>query len=270
MNKEEKNTASSRRSYEPLVSIIIPIYNGEKFILETIDSVKKQTYSNWELLIIDNCSNDNTFELISLHQSSKIRVFKTELNSGGPAVPRNIGIKKANGEYIAFLDADDIWENNKLEVQIGFIQQNDFICSLASSINEKGKVIKKVKFDNNKFYKFSNLVNVNKIINSSVIVSREKFLSIMFDEDTLLNGLEDYHSYLTYTLLHGPILLIGKPLIKRRIMVFSLGERIFGEQRLAKSIYCLTKVMLLHGKYNYYLIGLLRRLLSYFKNRFIK
>ena len=266
MNIEKQMPSSNGAGYGPLVSVIIPIYNAEQYIKQTIRSVQEQTYRNWELLIIDNCSNDNTQQLISVYESSKIRIFRTERNSGGPAVPRNIGIKNANGEYLAFLDADDLWKNTKLEVQLRYLEKEDFVCSLASTIDTLGNVIRKAECVDNKHYEFCELVNKCRIFNSSVIVSRDKFSSVLFDEDPLLNGVEDFNAYMTYSLLYGPIFLIGESLIEYRVLPSSLGRSISGKERLAKSSYSLSKVVLASGKYDCYFYGMVGRLLMYVKS----
>lgn len=94
---------------KPLISIITPIFNGEKYILETIQSVLDQTYTNWEMMIVDNKSTDNSIEVIKTVCDDRIKIIHLEYNSGGPARPRNVGLDNAKGEYIAFLDADDVW-----------------------------------------------------------------------------------------------------------------------------------------------------------------
>lgn len=104
------------------VSIITPTYNSEKFVSETIDSVLAQTYQDWEMLITDDCSTDNTWNIISAYadKDSRIKIFKLEQNSGA-GVARNNSIKEAMGRFIAFLDSDDLWYPEKLEKQVAFM-----------------------------------------------------------------------------------------------------------------------------------------------------
>jgi len=103
-----------------LVSVITPNYNCSEFISQTIESVIAQTYQNWEMLIIDDCSTDNSIEIIEkyINKDKRINLLKTKSNSGSPIEPRNIGIKNAKGRFIAFLDSDDLWLPDKLEHQI--------------------------------------------------------------------------------------------------------------------------------------------------------
>lgn len=112
----------------PLVSIITPCYNASGFIQQTIESVLNQTYFNWEMLIVDNCSTDDSASIIQSYarQDKRIKYLKTEKNSGSPAVPRNVGLDHAIGEYIAMLDADDLWMSTKLKEQLHFMEINDF------------------------------------------------------------------------------------------------------------------------------------------------
>lgn len=107
-----------------LISIIVPIYNAEKFIRDTIETVLKQTYENWELLLVNDCSTDKSIELAKKFASEKIKIYNMKKNSGA-ALTRNKGIELAKGKYICFLDADDLWDKRKLEKQITFIKQKD-------------------------------------------------------------------------------------------------------------------------------------------------
>ena len=116
-----------------LVSIIMPSYNTGNFIKETIDSVINQTYSNWELIIVDDCSNDNTEEVVNNIKDKRIKWMKNEVNSGA-AVSRNKALKVANGRYIAFLDSDDLWKKDKLEKQIRFMKENNYYFSYTNYI----------------------------------------------------------------------------------------------------------------------------------------
>ena len=131
----------------PKVSVITPMYNSESFISETINSVLNQTHLNWELLLIDDCSNDKTIEIASQFMATtpNIKRLKNETNLGA-AISRNKGIMEAKGEYIAFLDADDLWKPNKLEIQIAFMETNqcDVCFSSYEQIDEKGNPLNKL------------------------------------------------------------------------------------------------------------------------------
>lgn len=132
---------------QPLISIITPNYNCEKFISQTIESVLAQTYPNWEMLIVDDCSTDNSYQ-IALEYSqkdSRIKVYQNEKNSGA-AVSRNKAIELSQGEYLAFLDSDDLWLPEKLEKQLRFMEENDcdFSYSRYSLIDENNVSIGRV------------------------------------------------------------------------------------------------------------------------------
>lgn len=129
---------------DALVSIILPSYNLEKYISETINSVLSQTYSHWELLITDDCSTDSTVDIIQQFamKDSRIKLFVLERNSGA-GIARNNSIKKASGRYIAFLDGDDWWYPDKLKIQMRFIEENgyEFIFSAFEYADENLDVI---------------------------------------------------------------------------------------------------------------------------------
>ena len=113
-----------------LVSIITPTFNCGKFIAKTIDSILSQTYTNWELIISDDCSTDNTKEVIKpyLGKDPRIKYICNNKNSGA-AVTRNTALRNAKGRWIAFLDSDDLWEPEKLEKQIRFMEENGYAFS---------------------------------------------------------------------------------------------------------------------------------------------
>lgn len=130
-----------------LVSIITPSYNSGKYIKETIESIQAQTYQNWELLITDDCSTDNSCSIIENYATNdpRIKLFRAEKN-GGAGAARNNSIKEAKGRYIAFCDSDDVWLPNKLEKQLkfmnnkcaGFVYGSYYECD--ENLNRKGIV----------------------------------------------------------------------------------------------------------------------------------
>ncbi|MBU3820666.1 glycosyltransferase [Flavobacteriaceae bacterium XHP0103] len=130
-----------------LVSIITPMYNSEAFISETIKSVINQTYTNWELLLIDDGSLDITIQVVTpfLEEYPNIKLIQNKENLGA-AISRNKGIQAAKGDYIAFLDADDMWKSKKLEKQIAFMETNncDMCFSSYDLINERGEPLNKM------------------------------------------------------------------------------------------------------------------------------
>jgi len=132
---------------EPLVSIITPVFNSEKLLSETIESVLNQTYKNWEHLIVDDGSDDCSWVVIQSYaeKDNRIKAFRLEENCG-PGVARNFAIKKAKGKFIAFLDSDDLWVENRLQDHIKFMIDGEYVFSHSSYgyIKEDGSHLNKV------------------------------------------------------------------------------------------------------------------------------
>lgn len=139
-----------------LVSIIMPCFNSGKYVEESIISVLKQTYENWELIIVDDASSDNTCQIIKniAENEKRIRLFELKSNQGA-AHSRNYAISCAKGQYIAFLDSDDLWSENKLITQIGYMKNKEvgFSFSAYLVINERGEIQRKIKVPREISYK---------------------------------------------------------------------------------------------------------------------
>ena len=114
-----------------LVSIITPSYNSAKFIKQCIESVIAQTYTNWEMLIVDDYSADNSLQILKKYNDKRIQLIELDKNVGA-SESRNVAIRKAKGKYIAFLDSDDLWEPQKLEKQISFMEKEDVAFSFST------------------------------------------------------------------------------------------------------------------------------------------
>ena len=185
----------------PLISVILPTYNHAHFLGKAIESVLSQLYTNWELLIIDNHSEDNTDEVIASFSDCRIRTLKTH-NDGVIAVSRNIGIIEAKGEWIAFLDSDDTWYNQKLSTVTELINkynQYDVISTDEYMVENSTGKRKELKYGpyRNDFYK-EMLVNGNKLSTSATVV-RSSFMkerSILFNESKSYITVEDYDLWL--------------------------------------------------------------------------
>ena len=123
-----------------LVSVVMPCFNDEEYIKDSINSVLGQTHTNLELLIVDDASSDKSVEIINEYKDPRIKLFLNDENQGA-AYSRNVALRAAKGEYIAFLDADDIWLPNKIEKQLNFMIQNSyhFTYTMYSVMDEKGK-----------------------------------------------------------------------------------------------------------------------------------
>lgn len=130
-----------------LVSIITPTYNCSKFIGETIESVQKQTYANWEMIIVDDCSTDDTKNVVEKYMQLDERIkYHSLIENSGAAVARTKAMELATGQYMAFLDSDDLWMSDKLEKQVNFMKENNyaFTCTSYQHMSEEGKMIPKV------------------------------------------------------------------------------------------------------------------------------
>ena len=175
-----------------LVSIIMPSYNTAKFISKTIESVLEQTYKNWELLIVDDCSTDNTDEIVSKYDDDRIIYLKNKKNSGA-AVSRNKALKNAKGKWIAFLDSDDLWDADKLNVQIKFMKENDahFTCTGCRIIDEDGQPTGQVRHIPAK-KDYSQMLKGNSAACLTVVVDRK------YIQDPIMPDIphEDYAAWL--------------------------------------------------------------------------
>jgi len=211
---ESKNTFSNL----PLVSIIINCYNSEKYLKEAIDSIYNQTYSNWEIILIDNCSTDKTAEIAQSY-SSKLKYFKTEQNIKlGKA--RNIALENCAGTYIGFLDSDDIWQKEKLLKQVEVLNQNPDtdLCytnyhQLYESRNELQVAFKKEQ-PSGEIYTYS-LSNFPIGILTTVI-TKKALLSLKSYFDSNLNLAEDFDFFMRILKTHKGV-YISTPLATYRI-----------------------------------------------------
>lgn len=186
---------------DPLISVVLPTFNHAHLIGDAILSVCNQTYKNFELIIVDNHSEDNTDEVIRKFKDKRIRTIKTK-NNGVIAVSRNIGMRSAQGEWIAFIDSDDIWYHDKLSETLKNINSHyeiDVFCHdeiiVKSGVNKR-KVLTNGPWSDNFYYKM--LIEGNKLSTSCTIVSSKWILSnnLYFREDRDLIAVEDYDFWL--------------------------------------------------------------------------
>lgn len=157
-----------------LVSIVTPVYNAARFIQETIDSVLAQTYTEFELILVDDCSRDDSVAIIQKNQQNDPRIKLVQLpENSGAAVARNAGIAAARGQYIAFIDSDDCWAENKLTKQLGFMKKNavSFSYTNFALVNEDGSIIKD-KVDLPLALDYAGLLKNTAIACSTVVIDR--------------------------------------------------------------------------------------------------
>lgn len=132
----------------PVVTVVTPCYNGAKYLKETIESVLAQTFTDWEMIIVDDCSKDNSVDIIKQYADcdSRVKYLSTPNNTGSPAIPRNLGMEAASGKYIALLDSDDIWYPTKLFNQVMQLENNQYqiMYSDGDMIDENGKKLRSI------------------------------------------------------------------------------------------------------------------------------
>jgi glycosyltransferase involved in cell wall biosynthesis len=176
----------------------MPTYNQEKYIGGAIDSILNQSYTNWELIIIDNCSTDKTFEIISSFKDSRIQ-YNTISNGGIIAASRNMAVSKSVGDYIAFLDSDDLWELNKLELVNSALQDGfDIAYHDVLIINEESNITGKITSRSLRSDSFDDLITTgNILVNSSVVVRKKCLVDIGgISEEKSLAGVEDFNTWM--------------------------------------------------------------------------
>jgi teichuronic acid biosynthesis glycosyltransferase TuaG len=172
------------------IDIIIPIYNSQKFIKKTVESVLRQTYKNWKLIIIDDASTDNTIKLVELIckkvKKKKIIILKNKINRG-QAFSRNRGLKYSKSKFVTFLDSDDFWDKNKLKNQIKFMLRNNYDFTYTDYKIIKNNQIKKIIVPD--FYNYIRFIHNSSINTCSMIIKKKIIKNIYFKN---LRFSEDY------------------------------------------------------------------------------
>lgn len=199
-----------------LVSIIMPAYNCEKYIAQAIKSVLTQTYCDFELIIIDDYSDDKTAEIIEMmcKRDSRIKMIFNKRNLGVSAT-RSLGVSLANGEWIAFIDSDDCWERNKLEKQLAYTATNnaEFVFTGSSFIDERGNPYNSI-FEVPNRVSYKQLLKQNVISCSSVLIKKKYMEMFSMNND---NTHEDYSAWLRILKILPFAYGINEPLLIYRI-----------------------------------------------------
>jgi glycosyltransferase involved in cell wall biosynthesis len=201
----------------PLISVIIPVYNGEKTIRETIESVLKQTLLDFELLIINDGSKDSTLEIISRIQDPRVKVFSYP--NAGQSTSRNRGISLASGEYITFIDADDLWTPDKLEAQLKALQENPQAAvaySWTDWIDESNEFIGRGSYITEKGDVFAKLLLNDFVANGSNCLIRRQALTQVGGFDASVTPAEDWDMWLRLA-VHYEFVAVPSPQILYRI-----------------------------------------------------
>ena len=185
----------------PAVSVIVPIYNAESTLHATLDSIANQSFSDLEVLLLNDCSTDSSGEIIDRYAEcdSRFQAIHLEKNYGAPAGPRNIGIDLAQGEWIAFIDSDDIWHSEKIERQLAVMKKTETLFSSTSMFNfseSEGLSFPDSNFEGTTTITFEMQLKQFLTPTSSVIVSKEVISKIRFNESLKYKAREDVDCFL--------------------------------------------------------------------------
>ena len=232
------------------LSVVVTTYNRPILLKETIQSILNQTFNDFELIIVDNLSNYNFFELLNSYNDPRIKGFQNE-NNGIIATNRNFGINKASGEFVAFCDDDDLWVENKLELQMKVILSND--CDFISSNmflfkSSKENVIGKTK--NRLVSSFNDFLKCNQINTSSVIAKKSSILE--FNETIELVSIEDFDLWLKLYKKNYKFFFIKLPLVYYRISDQNTSAKNYANKHL-RIIYLMINILLSESNNKNYL-----------------
>jgi teichuronic acid biosynthesis glycosyltransferase TuaG len=234
-----------------LISVIVPSFNAEKFIAETIQSVLQQTYTNLELIVVDDFSTDSTAPLVKefMERDRRVKLIVMPRNSGAPAGPRNVGIRAAAGNWVAFLDADDLWHPKKLELQaVALLREGAMVCSTAMVDFRDSNAIVIGDPGQPSIQKISLIAQLVKYRTptSSVVVRRQLLLEHPFNEDLRFKAREDtdcfirVHEYVNYSVK------IAYPLVFYRLQVNQIsGSKL---AMIARHLFMLKSYRLRDGR----------------------
>jgi glycosyltransferase involved in cell wall biosynthesis len=197
----------------PLVSVVIPTYNSADFLIEAVDSVLGQTWRDFEIIVVDDGSTDGTHESVRRYDD-EVRYFYKK--NGGPSSARNMGVKQARGRYVAFLDSDDVWEPEKLGVQMRFASEHPeikLICTDSALMGPRGSRQRKLKSD-----LLGNLFPIlysNSFIRTSTVLMEKACFQTVGYFDERYRSAEDYDLWLRVAKRY-PIAYINQPLVRYR------------------------------------------------------
>jgi len=206
-----------------LISVIMPTYNQASYIAAAIESVLSQSYSNIELIVVDNFSSDGTKDVVASFQDDRIQYLQFN-NNGIIAASRNHAVKHASGEVLAFLDSDDIWFEKKLEVQVKHLLVESVIC-VGTNLVPIGDVMyfrnhlhfsKREEFRD---YRYADIAMANPVATSSLIMFKKSFEEVQgFDESEEFRFIEDWELWLRVS-INGVIRVLSEPLIQYRVAI---------------------------------------------------
>ncbi|MDO6444981.1 glycosyltransferase family 2 protein [Colwellia sp. 1_MG-2023] len=265
----EVDNNKSPTNFKYGISIIIPVYNAENFIVETINSIINQSFNDYEIIFIDDCSTDGSKAKIAPYLTDNIHYFCEEQNTGGPSKPRNTGIKKSQGKYIMFFDSDDLMLPNKLVETFNALEENKYaglLCTNFQSIDKDSNIISSdflseyqsfrgglVPLKGNLFslksnFAYSSLLKANFIGTSSVTIPKTVLDGLNGFDETLTNG-DDLDMW--YQITHKlDILFISHPLHQYRIQPNSISFRGGVKNSLNRIVVLKKQLALVQSKSN--------------------
>lgn len=213
-------------SSQPNVSVVIPVYNGATTVKQTIESVLGQTYQDFEIIVINDGSQDETLAVISSIQDKRIKVFS--YSNAGLSASRNRGFARACGEFIAFLDADDLWTSDKLELQLKALEQNPqaFVAySWTDHIDESGKFLRPASYTSENGNIYERLLIGNFLACGSNTLIRTQALKEVGGFDESLNSAEDWDMWLRLAARYE-FVVVPRPQVLYRISPYSMSANI--------------------------------------------
>lgn len=233
------------------VSIIMPAYNAANYIEDAIESVLAQTFSNFELLVIDDCSDDNTVEIVNgyIIRDKRIRIINLPTNMGAPAGPRNIGIRQSSAQWIAFLDADDIWHPAKIQRQIEVLERTGSrFCStkMVDFIDQSNLILRDAGPDDYEWITFSQQLIKFRTPTSSVIVERALLMNNFFNENPLFKAREDLDCWLHCHEEIGRSVKITVPMTGYRLIQGQISKNKL--EMMGRHLHVLQKYRYISGK----------------------
>ncbi|MGY8900605.1 MAG: glycosyltransferase family 2 protein [Paraglaciecola sp.] len=208
-----------------LISIVSATFNSEEYIIDTYQSLLRQSYIHWEWVVTDDCSEDNSFRLLErvAKKDSRVKIFRNLVNSGA-AVARNKSLSMANGSFIAFIDSDDIWSPSKLEQQISFMGTDiDFSFTAYYLMDESGTKLGRTVDSNQKGgFSYEDMLRKKATLGcSTVMIRKDAFPDIQMP---LLRTGQDYATWLKLLRAGGKAFVIPEPLTGYRILPNSISR----------------------------------------------
>ncbi len=225
----------------PKVSVLMNCFNGDKFLKEAIDSVYAQTYSDWEIVFIDNCSTDES-QYIASSYDSNVKIFRTSENINLGAA-RNFGIKKCSGNFIVFLDTDDIWLPNAIEILLELITRGNYALAYAGhlNINSDNVIIGRMIPKKQQGMIFGNLLKQFDIPIVTSMVSKQYLLESKLSFDNNIHASEEYCLFMQLAARYN-LISVNEPVTKYRIHDDALSNKTIGRRAIERR-YTLDKII---------------------------